>query len=94
MGLVLRLRVLSRIRDAPSITCLRSSYMDPVTSNTKASVDALSSAPELFTGGLDEEHCPLILSAKTRSLTKHRLILTDQFIELMLHASYNVKKVP
>lgn len=33
---VLRFRVFSRIPEAPSITCWRSSYMEPVTSKTKA----------------------------------------------------------
>lgn len=75
IGLVLRLRVLSKIREAPSITCLRSSYIEPVTSKTKASVEALSSAPEcLFTGETDEESA-LVVSARMRKLTINLFIL-------------------
>lgn len=75
IGLVLRLRVLSKMREAPSITCLRSSYIEPVTSKTNASVEALSSAPEcLFTGVTDEESA-LVVSAKMRKLTRNVFIL-------------------
>lgn len=41
-GLFGLLRDVSRILEAPSMTWTKSSYMEPVTSNTKASVDAPS----------------------------------------------------
>lgn len=73
MGLVLRLRVFSRIREAPSITCFRSSYMEPVTSNTKARVEALSPDPSSSSArGIAKSLCALIQSANTKHFNKTR----------------------
>ena len=84
IGLVLRLRVFSRIRDAPSITCFRSSYMEPVTSNTKARVEALSSdsSPSSTRGCTKESAkslCTLIKSARTRHFSKALDIFFPRF---------------
>lgn len=75
MGLVLRFRVFSRIREAPSITCFRSSYMEPVTSNTKARVEALSPDPSSSSSrGTANSLCALIQSARTRHFNKTPVI--------------------
>lgn len=80
MGLVLRLRVFSRIREAPSITCFRSSYMEPVTSNTKARVDALSSDPSSSSApGTARSLCALIQSTNAKYFDKKTVIFFFRF---------------
>lgn len=47
------LRLRSRMREAPSITCIRSSHMEPVTSKTKAKVASPVAGDSVFVGGSD-----------------------------------------
>ena len=84
MGLVGRLRVFSRIREAPSITCFRSSYMEPVTSNTKARVEALSLDPTSSSiRGTARTPCTLTQSANTRELNATPFIFKTQNTNLL-----------
>lgn len=90
MGLVLRLRVFSRIREAPSITCFRSSYMEPVTSNTKARVDALSSDPSSSSApGTARSLCALIQSTNAKYFDKKTVI----FFSDLLHLSAEMRRI-
>jgi hypothetical protein len=47
------LRLRSRMREAPSITCIRSSHMEPVTSKTKARVASPVAGDSVFVGASD-----------------------------------------
>lgn len=47
------LRLRSRMREAPSITCIRSSHMEPVTSKTKARVASPVAGDSVFLGSSD-----------------------------------------
>lgn len=61
------LRLRSRMREAPSITCIRSSHMEPVTSKTKARVASPVAGDNVFVGASDMTTAATIVEIATSS---------------------------